>query len=122
MFVAAMLSGMWEGLTIVGSGGALVSNMQSRSMRKNAEDVFKDPVAGKQAERLLNDFLDTGVMGGKPIIAKGGEKFYELGSGGQTRILLKQITDIEGKPAYEIVSIFKKGVQDEVFNYFGIPH
>jgi hypothetical protein len=36
-------------------------------------------------------------------------------------MLLKEIDNVDGKPVFEIVSIFKKGVQDEVFRYFGIP-
>ncbi|MEO5950856.1 MAG: hypothetical protein ABIQ44_00130, partial [Chloroflexia bacterium] len=59
--------------------------------------------------------LDTGEANGRPL----GNGLIELGgrTDEKARVIVRRIENLEGKPTYEVISVFKKTDQDEVFRY-----
>jgi len=115
-FFLEILANKSSGSVMVSGNKAVLVGNLSRRLREFLDKVLKDKGAHDDAMGLIQHLLDSGDLGSTSTI----DGLIELGgsTNKRARVLLRRITDIEGKPAFEIVAIFRKAdYQGEVKPY-----
>ncbi len=115
LFLEALAEGLWTNLTATGSRASIVSNMSNNDIQGYAKDVLGDTNNVKTLRSMLNNITEGDSLGNNVTDLGNGLKEIGSGSRADVRVIVRRISNIDGKPAYEVISIFKKNAQAKVF-------